>query len=127
MTKLISTFFLAAALPLSLPAQKRDDPDQFQVSSKVAETMLIHKEEPACQKDSGGVRVRATVVVAITIDKSGKVSHPHMVSGPKVLRSLATATVLKYRYRAYLLNGKPIEVETVVSIPIDCFFDTGQA
>lgn len=127
MTKLTCSFFLAAALLSSLPAQERDDPDQPQLGSKLAETMLIHKEEPACQKDSDGVKVTGTVVIAITIDKSGKVSHPHTVSGPKMLRPLATATVLKYRYKPYLLNGTPIQVGTVVSIPINCFFHTGQA
>jgi protein TonB len=127
MKKLIYTFFLTAALLSSLPAQERDDPDQVPLSSTVAETMLIHKEEPACQKNSDGVRVKGTVVIAITIDKNGRVSHPHTVSGPKMLRPLAAATVLKYRYKPYLLNGTPIEVETVVSIPIDCFFHTGQA
>jgi hypothetical protein len=44
-----------------------------------------------------------------------------------VLRPLALATVRKYHYKPYLLNGTPVEVETVVSIPIDCFFHTGQA
>jgi hypothetical protein len=127
MKKLTCTFFLVAALRSSLPAQERDDPDQVQLGSKVAETMLIHKEEPACQKDSDGVRVSGTVVIAITIDKNGKVSHPHTVSGPKILRPLAAATVLKYRYKPYLLIGTPIEVETVVSIQIDCFFHNGQA
>ena len=102
-------------------------PYEVQLGSKFAETLLVHKEEPPCQKDSDGVRVTGTVVIAITIDKNGKVSHPHMVSGPKILRPLAAATVLKYRYKPYLLNGTPIEIETVVSISIDCFFHTGQA
>jgi hypothetical protein len=35
--------------------------------------------------------------------------------------------VRKYRYKPYLLNKTPVEVETAVSIQIDCFFHTGQA
>ncbi len=97
------------------------------MSPKVAETLLIHKEEPACEKDSYGVKVMGTVVIAITIDKNGTVSHTRTLSGPKILRPLSLATVRKYRYKPYLLNNKPVEVETVVSILIDCFFHNGQA
>jgi protein TonB len=121
------SFFLAAVLLSNLPAQERDDPDQVPLSSKFAETMLIHKEEPACQKDLDGLRVRGTVILAITIGRDGKVIDAHTLSGPKILRPLALATVRKYRYKPYLLNGTPIEVGTTVSIPMDCFFHTGQA
>lgn len=106
---------------------KEEAPYEVQIGSKVAETLLIHKEEPACQKSADGVRVSGTVVIDITIDKTGNVNHPHTLSGPKMLRPLAIATVRKYRYRPYLVNKTPVEVETVVSITIDCSFHTGQA
>jgi hypothetical protein len=102
-------------------------PYEVQLGSKFAETLLIHKEEPACQKDPDGVKVTGTVVLAVTIDKNGRVSHTHALSGPKMLRPLALATVRKYLYKPYLLNRTPVEVETVVSIAIDCYFHTGQA
>jgi hypothetical protein len=108
------------------PAQQQA-PYEIQLSSKFAETLLIHKEEPACQKDPDGVKVSGTVVMEITIDKNGAVSRSRAFSGPKLLRSVALATVRKYRYKPYVLDKKPVEVETVVSIRVDCFFHTGQA
>jgi protein TonB len=106
---------------------KEEPPYKVQIGSKVAETLLIHKEAP-CQKDADGVRVTGTVVIDITIDKNdGNVTHPHTLSGPKMLRPLAIATGRKYRYRPYLLNKNPVEVETVVSISIVCIFHPGQA
>ena len=108
------------------PAQTQA-PCEVQLGSKFAETLLIHKEEPACRKDSDGIRVTGTVVIAITIDENGHVSHTHTLSGPKILRPLASATVRKYLYKPYLLNKTPVEVETVVSITMDCVFHTGQA
>ena len=136
MGKLTCSFFITAVL-LSTQAQPHAQnllsmapkgiSEQILIVPKVAETLLVHKEEPACKNNSAGVRVTGTVVIAITIDKNGKVSHPRTISGPKMLRALALATVRKYRYNPYLLNKKPIEVETVVSIPIDCFFYSGQA
>lgn len=103
------------------------EPTRVQVSSKLANALLIHKEEPACQKDSDGVKIKGTVVIRITIDKNGEVSQTLTLSGPKLLQPLATATVCKYRYKPYLLNGHPVEVVTAVSMPIDYFFHTGQA
>jgi hypothetical protein len=35
--------------------------------------------------------------------------------------------VRKYVYKPYLLNGTPVEVETTVSIRMDCIFHAGQA
>ena len=142
MKKLWFTFLLAAALiPIQVrthaqnlpssaqsgsPAHERA-PHGIQLDSKFAETLLIHKEEPACQKDPDGTKVTGTVVFAITIDKSGKVSHARTLSGPRLLRPLALAAVRKYRYKPYLLKGTPVVIETVVSIRMDCFFHSGQA
>lgn len=92
-----------------------------------AAALLIHKEEPACQKSSDGVKVTGTVVIGITIDEYGKVSHAQALSGPVILRPLAIATARKYLYKPYLLNSAPIEFHTAVSIPIDCIFHSGHA
>jgi outer membrane biosynthesis protein TonB len=136
MGNLTYSLFLSAAL-LSTQAQsyaqnlpstaQKGSSAHVQLDPKVAEGLLIHKEEPACQKDSVGLRIGGTVVIAITIDKNGNVSHPRTLSGPKILRPIALATVRKYRYKPYLLKQTPVEVETIVSIRMDCFFHNGQA
>jgi len=102
-------------------------PHEIQLGSKFAETLLIHKEAPPCNKGPDGLRITGTVVIAVTIDKNGKVNHTHTISGPKMLRAMASTTVRKYRYKPYLVNKTPIEFETVVYLPMDCFFHTGQA
>ena len=109
------------------PLTKQQIPYEIRLDPKFAETLLIHKEEPACQKDHDGLWIRGTVVIEITVDKKGKVSGAQTVSGPKILRPIALATVRKYLYKPYLLKGTPVEVETIVSIPMDCYFHNGQA
>lgn len=118
---------LFAAVLLSGSPALEQVPYEVKLSPKFAETLLIHKEEPACQKDSDGIRVMGTVVIAITIDRDGKVSQTRTLSGPKLLRPVALATVRKYRYKPYLLSGTPVEVETVVSISMTCIIHSGQA
>ena len=73
MRNLTITFSLAAVL-LSNSLAQEQAPNQVQLGSKFAEALLVHKEEPAFQKNSGGVKVTGTVVFAITIDKNGNVT-----------------------------------------------------
>ena len=57
-----------------------------------------------------------TVVVQAVISKSGRIESAHVVSGPAVLQGAALQAVRAARYRPFLLNGLPTEVETTVSI-----------
>ena len=128
MRDLVYSFLLGVILLSCSAAQViAPMPRKVQISSKLAETLLVHKEQPACQKDAGGTKISGTVVLVMTYDKDGKVIQAHVKSGPRLLQPLALATVRKYRFRPYLLNNTPVEVLTEVSIPIDCFFHTGQA
>jgi len=136
----LSLFITVALLTTSAPAQiqnhasttenappKQHAPSEINLDPKVAETLLVHKEQPSCGKDIDGVLIKATIVIAVTIDKDGEVSHARTLSGPKIMRPLALATVRKYRYRPFLLNNKPVEFQTEVPIQIDCVFRNGQA
>ena len=115
---------LPAIPPNGIPT---NGPDEVWISAMIAEARLLHKEEPACKQNSAGVKVTGTVLMAITIDKNGKVSDSLTLSGPKILQPLALATVRKYRYKPYLLNNTPVRVHTKVSISMDCVIPTGQA
>jgi protein TonB len=56
------------------------------------------------------------VVLAATIDDEGKVMSVSVVSGPEKLRDAALTAVRQWTYKPYLLNGKPVFVQTVVSV-----------
>jgi hypothetical protein len=52
------------------------------------------------------------VPVRIIIDKEGKVKHIHFLSAfPEQAKAIADA-LAQWRFRPYLLDGKPVEVET---------------
>lgn len=59
-----------------------------------------------------------TVVVGFEIDENGKVLFPKVISGPVWPREPVLDAVRQYKYKPYLLNGKPVEVETTVSVPV---------
>ena len=82
--------------------------------------MLLHKEDIVCKQHGMSARVTGTVVAAIEIDRTGKVSSAKAISGPAMLIPPALSAVRKYRYKPYTLDNKPVTVETTVAIPFAC-------
>jgi len=56
------------------------------------------------------------VVLQATISKSGGIENLRVVSGPPMLQQAALDAVRAWRYKPYLLNGDPVEVETTVNV-----------
>jgi protein TonB len=61
-------------------------------------------------------RIQGTVVLQATISKSGTIENLRVLSGPPMLQQSAMEAVKTWRYRPYLLNGEPVEVETQVNV-----------
>lgn len=68
---------------------------------------------PAIAKAAG---VQGTVVLQAMISKSGTIENLRVASGPLMLQQAAIDTVKSWRYRPYLLNNLPVEVETTVNV-----------
>ncbi len=61
--------------------------------------------------------VEGDVVVALDISPTGAVREAHVISGHKALRGAALNAVRRWRYDPYLVDGRPVEVATTVTIP----------
>ena len=86
------------------------------LSSSVAEGLLIYKPLPQYSRVAVSMHAEGTVVLAATISTSGTITNLRVVSGPAVLQQSAIAAVSNWRYRPYMLNGQPVEVETTVNV-----------
>jgi protein TonB len=86
------------------------------VPSKLMEGMLIHKVVPEYPAIARVSRLSGTVVLQATISRSGTIENLRVVSGPSMLQQAAKDAVRQWRYRPYLLNGEPVEVETTVNV-----------
>jgi len=86
------------------------------VSSGVMEGMLVNKVLPQYPAIARAVRLGGTVVLAATISRNGTIENLHVVGGPQMLQQAAIDAVKQWRYRPYLLNGEPVEVETTVNV-----------
>jgi protein TonB len=92
--------------------QRRQLPTRVRVSQGVMATLIIKKVPPEYPNEARQKRVQGTVVLHGLIDKEGDVAEVSVVSGEPVLTQAAIDAVKQWKYKPYLLNGHPVEVET---------------
>lgn len=78
--------------------------------------MLIQKTIPVYPPIARAARSEGTVVLQATISTSGTIANLRVIGGPAMLQQAALDAVSNWRYRPYLLNGQPVEVETTVNV-----------
>jgi protein TonB len=86
------------------------------ISSGVMAGNRLNGPDPQYPAIARAARVQGTVVLAATISRSGTIENLHVISGPPMLAPAAEEAVRTWRYRPYLLNGEPVEVETTVNV-----------
>jgi len=86
------------------------------ISSGVMAGMIVLKTQPVYPPIAKAARQSGTVVLQATISKTGAIENLHVISGPAMLQQAAQDAVRQWRYRPYLLNGEPVEVETTVNV-----------
>jgi len=78
--------------------------------------MVISKIEPRYPKIAIAARVTGVVLLKAVISKEGEIKELQVVSGHPLLVPAAMDAVKQWRYRPYLLNGEPVEVETNIIV-----------
>jgi protein TonB len=91
-------------------------PQRVRISQGVTKGLLIHKEEPVYPTLARAARVQGDVVLSAVIDVNGQIQNLQLVSGHPMLVPAAIAAVKQWRYKPYLLNGQPVEVETTITV-----------
>ena len=61
-------------------------------------------------------RVQGSVVLQAVIGADGNIENLRVVSGPAMLQQAAIDAVQQWRYRPYMLDGEPVEVETTINV-----------
>jgi protein TonB len=98
------------------PVVKAAPPKKLSISSGVMSGMLLDKVTPQYPAIAKAARIQGTVVLQATISKSGGIENLRVISGPPMLQQAAMEAVRSWRYKPYLLNGDPVEVETTVNV-----------
>jgi len=84
------------------------------ISPEVMQSRLLERVEPAFPAGVG--QVEGTVVLRLRVDKNGNVFKVERVSGPDALVPTVIEAVKSWKYKPFLLNGDPVEVETTVEL-----------
>ena len=89
---------------------------RVQVGSGVVAGLLISKVSPVYPPIARQARVQGSVVLKALIAKDGTIAKLELISGHPMLAPAAIDAVKQWRYRPYLLNGEPVEVETQIQV-----------
>ena len=101
-----------AAAPKFVPVV----PQRVRISQGVTRGLLIHRVEPTYPKLAKTARVQGDVILKAVINQNGEIQDLQLVSGHPMLVPDAIAAVKQWRYKPYLLNGQPVEVETTITV-----------
>ena len=108
----ISATSSLAAVPKFVPAT----PQRVRISAGVTKGLLIQRIELPYPTLARAARVQGDVVLRAVIDTKGHITNLQLVSAHPMPVPAAIAAVKQWRYKPYLLNGQPVEVETTITV-----------
>jgi periplasmic protein TonB len=83
--------------------------------SHMSEGDLVHKVLPSYPPLARSARIQGQVVLQAVISKKGAIENLKVLTGPMLVPS-AIEAVRQWRYRPYVLNNEPVEVETQITV-----------
>ena len=91
-------------------------PGALQVSEGVTQGLLIKKIAPIYPATALELRKQGTVELLATVSKTGAIARVKVLSGESVLAKAAVDAVRQWKYRPFLLNAEPVEIQTQITI-----------
>ena len=86
------------------------------VSQGVSQGLLYKKVPPAYPAGALRMRIEGRVELMATISKEGNITQVKVLSGDGQLGKAAADAVKQWKYKPYLLNGEPVEIQTQVTV-----------
>jgi protein TonB len=105
---------IISSTPVAVP--KVATPQRVRVSSGVSSGLLIRKVNPNYPPLAKQARIQGTVLLRAQISKDGSIENLQLISGHPMLAPAAIEAVKQWKYKPYLLNGEPVEVDTEVQV-----------
>jgi protein TonB len=86
------------------------------VSQGVSQGLAIKKTQPSYPANALRMGIEGSVQLMATISKKGDISAVKVLSGDPSLARAATEAVKQWKYKPYLLDGVPVEIQTQVTV-----------
>ena len=100
--------------PIAVP--KVATPQRVRVSQGVTQGLLLRKIQPAYPPLARQARIQGSVLLQAEISKDGSIQNLRLISGHPMLAPAAIEAVKQWKYKPYILNGEPVEVETQITV-----------
>src|ERR1700674_5492751 len=104
----------SGAPPLNPPAAANNAP--VRVAENVQAAKLISQPKLNYPPNAKAAHIQGTVRVQALIGADGKVKNAAVLSGPQPLQAAALENARQRQYKPTLVDGRPVEVETEISI-----------
>ncbi|MGA2374914.1 MAG: energy transducer TonB [Candidatus Sulfotelmatobacter sp.] len=105
---------IISSTPVAVP--KVATPQRVRVSQGVSAGLLVRKVNPTYPPLARQARIQGQVILRAVISKDGSIEGLTLVSGHPMLAPAAIEAVKQWKYKPYLLNGEPVEVDTEVLV-----------
>ncbi|MGA8761805.1 MAG: TonB family protein [Candidatus Sulfotelmatobacter sp.] len=105
---------IISSTPMAVP--KVATPQRVRVSQGVSSGLLVRKVQPTYPPLARQARIQGQVLLRAQISKDGSIENLQLISGHPMLAPAAIEAVKQWKYRPYLLNGEPVEVDTEVVV-----------
>jgi periplasmic protein TonB len=105
---------IISSTPMAVP--KVATPQRVRVSQGVSAGLLVRKVNPNYPPLARQARIQGQVLLQAEISKDGSIQNLRLISGHPMLAPAAIEAVKQWKYKPYLLNGEPVEVETQVQV-----------
>jgi protein TonB len=104
---------MLSAAPVSVPTQA---PHTARISQGISQGLLVKRIAPMYPPTAKQMHVQGTVQLEANISKDGNITGVKQLSGDTTLGRAATEAVRQWKYKPYVLNGEPIEIQTQITV-----------
>ena len=104
------------SLAEAAPALPTLAPSSLRISQGVSQGLLLKKVPPVYPAMALRMHKEGAVELLATISKQGTITAVKVISGDAMFAKPAADAVKRWKYRPYLLNGEPVEIQTQITI-----------
>ena len=87
-----------------------------ELSPAAAQSTLVRRIEPEYPEEARQKQIQGVVVVEVRAGRDGSIRSVKLVSGQPLLADAAIAAVKQWRFRPHLVSGRPVEMQTKVTL-----------
>jgi len=103
-----------SSAPLATPVITA--PERIRVSPAISRGRVVKRVNPAYPQAARRGRIEGNVALYAIISRAGDISAVDLVCGHPLLAPAAIEAVKQWKYKPYLFNGKPVEVDTQIQV-----------